>query len=478
MNSVDPEVAEQPEELIPCGSAGQVAPDWDALQAIIASLRGLENDRTLLIRAGKPLNALPTRASAPRVLIANANWMYNGTQSAMPLAYEVFRAAARKHFGGSLAGRLVVAGGMGGMGGAQPLAATLNGAAFLGIDADAERIKRRLKAGYCDVLVNSLDEALRILKNAVRKRENTSVGLIGNCSEVVPELARRGVLPDLLTDQTSADDPLGGYIPHGLSVEEAGALRRKDSHAYQARALDSIAAHVRGMLDLRKFGAITFDFGNRIFALASERDVQEARDIPDGYSEYLAPLYPAGGLMTLVALSGDAQDLQRIDSLLLDLFAANQDLRRWVGIANKQLSVQGLPSRCCLVHSEEAAELGIAVNELVARGDLQAPVVVGRSSFPRAAAATLIERDKISGGSDVRAEEDVFQALLAAAAGASWVWVHSSGSHAAATVHSGIAVVADGTPEMAERMARALTSYSAQSISQVAQNMVPPGSGS
>lgn len=457
MNSLDPEVAEQPRDLIISGSAGKAAPSWDELREILAALQSLESGQTLLVHSGKPLATLQTRSFAPRVLVVNTNWTYTGMQSALPQIYEVFRAAARKHFGGSLAGRLVVAGGMGGMGGAQPLAATLNGAAFLGIDSDAERIKKRVKSGYCDVMVNALDEALRILKNAVRKREASSVGLIGNCAEIVPELARRGILPDLLTDQTSADDPLGGYIPRGLTIEKAKALQREHPENYRARALDSIAEHVRGMLDLQNLGAITFESGNHIRVQAVEQGVQSVCDIPDGFSEYLEPAFVESGLTTLVALSGDPQDVARIDRTVLELFPEHQELQRWIAIAGKHVHFQGLPARSYPLTGDAAAEMALAVNQLAARGELKAPVAISRSSLKPVAAAASNKDAQMPAMLNSFADWPVGNSLLDAASGASLVWLRSIGSDRTATLNWGVVLLADGTSEMAERMRHTLS---------------------
>ncbi len=356
MNNLDPEVAERPDDLVVYGGTGKAARNWECFHAIVASLRSLENDETLLVQSGKPVGIFRTHEYAPRVLIANSNlvghwnnwqhfneldraglmmygqmtagsWIYIGTQGILQGTYETFAAAARKHFGGTLQGKLVVSGGMGGMGGAQPLAATLNGGAYLGIDVDPERIKRRLRTGYCDVMVNDLDEALRILKNAVRKGEPASVGLVGNCAEIIPELAHRGVVPDLLTDQTSAHDPIGGYIPSGLTVEQADELRKKNPEEYKDRALDSIAAHVRGMLDLQKLGAITFDYGNNIRTFAFERGVTNAYDFPGFVPAYIRPLFCEGrGPFRWAALSGEPSDIHRTDQLVLEMFPHDEIL--------------------------------------------------------------------------------------------------------------------------------------------------------
>ncbi|MGH9726641.1 MAG: urocanate hydratase, partial [Candidatus Acidiferrales bacterium] len=350
MNNLDPEVAEKPEDLIVYGGRGKAARNWKCFHAIVAALRSLENDETLLIQSGKPVGIFRTHSHAPRVLIANANlvghwsdwkhfdeldraglmmygqmtagsWIYIGSQGILQGTYETFAAAGRLHFPEGLGGKLIASGGMGGMGGAQPLAATLNGAAFLGIDVDPERIKRRVKSGYCDMMVTDLDEALRILKNAVRKREAVSVGLVGNCADVIPELARRGVVPDLLTDQTSAHDPLFGYIPQGLSLAQAAELREKDPAAYQKRSLESIARHVEGMLALQKLGSVTFDYGNNIRTFAFQQGVKNAYDFPGFVPAYIRPLFCEGrGPFRWAALSGEAADIHRADKLVLEMF--------------------------------------------------------------------------------------------------------------------------------------------------------------
>src|SRR3989440_7588762 len=374
MNNLDPDVAERPEELIVYGGTGKAARNWACFHAIVESLRGLENDETLLVQSGKPVGIFRTHPYAPRVLIANSNlvghwsnwkhfgeleraglmmygqmtagsWIYIGTQGILQGTYETFAAAARKHFGGDLAGKLVVSGGMGGMGGAQPLAATLNDGAFLGIDVDPERIKRRVKSGYCDVMVNGLDEALRILKNAVRKGEATSVGLVGNCADLIPEMAKRGIVPDLLTDQTSAHDPIGGYVPNGMALEAALELREKSPEEYKKRAMAAMAAHVQGMLDLQKLGAVTFDYGNNIRTFAFQQGVKNAYDFPGFVPAYIRPLFCEGkGPFRWAALSGEASDIARTDQLVLEMFPENEHLNRWIKLAQKRVKFQGLPS--------------------------------------------------------------------------------------------------------------------------------------
>ena len=489
MNNLDPEVAEKPEDLIVYGGTGRAARNWACYHAIVKSLRELENDETLLVQSGKPVAVFRTHSYAPRVLIANSNlvghwnnwkdfgeleraglmmygqmtagsWIYIGTQGILQGTYETFAAAAGKHFGGDLAGKLVVSGGMGGMGGAQPLAATMNGAAFLGIDVDPERIKRRVKQGYCDVMVNDLDEALRILKNAVRKREATSVGLVGNCADVIPELARRGVVPDLLTDQTSAHDPVGGYIPQGLSVEQAAELRDHDAGDYRRRSLLSMAAHVEGMLALQKLGAVTFDYGNNIRTFAFEQGVKNAYDFPGFVPAYIRPLFCEGkGPFRWVALSGEASDIHRTDELVLQLFPHDKTLERWIKLAQKRVRFQGLPSRICWLGYGERARFGLALNDLVASGELKAPIVIGRDHLDCGSVASPYrETEKMKDGSDAVADWPLLNALLNTASGASWVSIHNGGGVGIGySLHAGQVTVADGTKEMAARIERVLT---------------------
>ncbi len=488
MNNLDPEVAERPEDLVVYGGTGKAARNWDCFRAIVDSLRALENDETLLVQSGKPVGVFQTHPYAPRVLIANSNlvghwndwahfgeleraglmmygqmtagsWIYIGTQGILQGTYETFAAAARKHFGGDLAGKLVVTGGMGGMGGAQPLAATMNGAAFLGIDVDPERIKRRVRTGYCDVMVNDLDEALRILKNAVRKREAASVGLIGNCADVIPELARRGVVPDLLTDQTSAHDPLNGYIPQGCTVEQANELR-KNPDEYRNRSMDSIAAHVRGMLDLQKLGSVTFDYGNNIRTFAFERGVKDAYDFPGFVPEYIRPLFCEGrGPFRWAALSGEPSDIHRTDQLVLEMFPHDEILSRWIKLAQKRVRFQGLPARICWLGYGEREKFGLALNELVAKGEIEAPIVIGRDHLDCGSVASPYrETEKMLDGSDAVADWALLNALLNTASGASWVSIHNGGGVGIGySQHAGQVTVADGTKEMAARIERVLT---------------------
>jgi len=489
MNNLDPEVAERPEELIVYGGTGKAARNWPCYDAIVHSLRELGNDETLLVQSGKPVGIFRTHEYAPRVLIANSNlvghwsnwekfgeleraglmmygqmtagsWIYIGSQGILQGTYETFAAAARKHFGGDLSGKLVVSGGMGGMGGAQPLAATLNGGAFLGIDVDPERIKRRVKTGYCDVMVNDLDEALRILKNAVRKREAASVGLVGNCADLIPALAKRGVVPDLLTDQTSAHDPLNGYIPQGLDVAAAAELRRRDPVEYQRRSLDSIAAHVRGMLELQKLGSVTFDYGNNIRTFAFQQGVKNAYDFPGFVPEYIRPLFCEGrGPFRWAALSGEPSDIYRTDQLVLEMFPHDEILSRWIRLAQKRVRFQGLPARICWLGYGERDKFGLALNDLVARGELKAPVVMGRDHLDCGSVASPYrETEKMRDGSDAVADWALLNALLNTASGASWVSIHNGGGVGIGySQHAGQVTVADGTREMAARIERVLT---------------------
>src|SRR2546423_8014664 len=458
MNNLDEEVAERPQDLVVYGGTGKAARNWDCYHAIVGSLKNLENDETLLVQSGKPVGIFKTHEYAPRVLIANSNlvghfsnwenfneleraglmmygqmtagsWIYIGSQGIVQGTYETFNAAGDKHFGGDLSGKLIVSGGMGGMGGAQPLAATMTGAAFLGIDVDPERIKKRLKTGYCDFLVTTLDEALRILKNAVRKKENVSVGLVGNCADVIPELADRGVVPDILTDQTSAHDPLNGYVPNGMTFEQALELRKSDPQAYQDKSLDAMARHVEGMLRLQKMGSITFDYGNNIRTFAFQRGVKNAYDFPGFVPAYIRPLFCEGrGPFRWVALSGEASDIAVTDELILKMFPQNRILSRWINLAKKRIKFQGLPARICWLGYGERAEFGLAMNDLVRRGTLKAPIVIGRDHLDCGSVASPYrETEPMLDGSDAVADWPILNALLNTASGASWGSVHNGG---------------------------------------------------
>jgi urocanate hydratase len=489
MNNLDEEVAERPRDLVVYGGRGKAARDWPCYHAIVAALKALEDDETLLVQSGKPVGIFRTHEYAPRVLIANSNlvghwndfekftefermgltmygqmtagsWIYIGSQGIIQGTFETFAAAGEKHFHAGLEGKLIVSGGMGGMGGAQPLAATMAGAAFLGVEVDPERIKKRLKSGYCDFMVNSLDEALRILKNAVRKKEAVSVGLVGNCADVIPELAARGVLPDILTDQTSAHDPLNGYIPQGLSLEQAAELRKDDPKSYMERSLDSIARHVEGMLALQKMGAVTFDYGNNIRTMAFQRGVKNAYDFPGFVPEYIRPLFCEGrGPFRWVALSGEPSDIAITDQLVLDLFPENRTLSRWIELARKRIKFQGLPARICWLGYGERAQFGLAMNELVKKGKLKAPIVIGRDHLDTGSVASPFrETESMKDGSDAIADWPLLNALLNTASGASWVSIHNGGGVGIGySQHAGQVTVADGTDAMAKRIERVLT---------------------
>jgi len=488
-NNLDEEVAECAQDLVVYGGTGRAARNWECFHAIVASLKSLANDETLLVQSGKPVGVFKTHDYAPRVLIANSNlvghwsnwekfneleraglmmygqmtagsWIYIGSQGIVQGTFETFSAAGEKHFGGDLSGKLIVSGGMGGMGGAQPLAATMAGAAFLGIDVDPERIKKRLKTGYCDFMVNTLDEALRILKNAVRKKEAVSVGLVANCADVIPELAERGVVPDILTDQTSAHDPLNGYVPNGMSLAQALALRKSDPAAYQQRSLSSIARHVEGMLKLQKMGSVTFDYGNNIRTFAFQSGVRNAYDFPGFVPAYIRPLFCEGrGPFRWVALSGDPADIAVTDELVLEMFPHNRVLSRWIELARKRIKFQGLPARICWLGYGERARFGLAMNDLVKKGKLKAPIVMGRDHLDCGSVASPYrETESMQDGSDAVADWPILNALLNTASGASWVSVHNGGGVGIGySLHAGQVTVADGSAEMASRIERVLT---------------------
>ncbi len=446
------------------GGTGREARSWAYYDAIVQSLKSLENDETLLIQSGKLAGIFRTHEYAPRVLITDEldrhSWVHIGSQGMIQATFETFAAVADKHFGGELAGKLIVSGGMGVMGGAQPLAATMAGACFLGVEVDAERIKRQLRSGYLDFMVNSLDEALRILKNAIRKKENISVGLIGNCADVIPELAERGVLPDILTDQTSAHDPLNGYVPNGMPLAAALELRQRDPNAYEKRSLAAMARHVEGMLRLRKMGAVTFDYGNNIRAVALQQGVRNANDITGFVAAYLRPLCIEGrGPLRWVALSGDASDIAVIDDLALQLFPQDRRLKRWIDAARKRIRFQGLPARVCWLGYGERTQLGLAINELVKQGRVKAPIVIAGDHLDCGGAASPFgESEGMKDGDDATANWPMLNALLNTASGASWVSIHNGGGPGVGySQHAGWVMVADGTDEMARRIKRVLT---------------------
>ncbi|MGD0363964.1 MAG: urocanate hydratase [Bryobacteraceae bacterium] len=489
MNNLDPDVGERPADLVVYGGTGKAARDWPSYHAIVRELESLGNDETLLVQSGRPVGVFRTHEEAPRVLIANANlvghwsnweqfraleklglimygqmtagsWIYIGSQGILQGTYETFAAAARKHFGGSLAGRLVVTGGLGGMGGAQPLAATMNGATFLGIDVDPARIRKRIETGYCDAMTHNLDEALAILREAIAAGEPKSVGLVANCAEALPELARRGVVPDILTDQTSAHDPLNGYIPAGYTVARAAELRARDPEQYLDRSLDSIAAHVRAMLDLQRAGAVTFDYGNNIRRFAADRGVADAFKIPGFVPEYIRPLFCEGrGPFRWVALSGEPSDIAATDQLVCRMFASSPTLTRWISLAQRKVHFQGLPARICWLGYGERAEFALEMNRMVATGKLKAPIVIGRDHLDCGSVASPYrETEGMLDGSDAIADWPILNALLNTASGASWVSVHNGGGVGIGySQHSGQVTVADGTDQSARCLERVMT---------------------
>jgi urocanate hydratase len=496
MNNLDEEVAENPRDLIVYGGVGKAARNWAAYHAIVRELTALEHDQTLLIQSGKPVGVLRTHDWAPRVLLANSNlvghwatweefrrlealglimygqmtagsWMYIGTQGIVQGTFETFAAAGARHFGGDLTGRFVLTGGMGGMGGAQPLAATMNGAAFLCVEVDPARIERRIKSGYCDRMTASLEEALRWVLSAKASREPLSVGLVGNCAEVHPELIRRAVVPDLVTDQTSAHDPLNGYIPAGLSLEAAAQLRRTNPSEYTDRALDSIATHVRAMLAYQKAGAVVFDYGNNIRTMAFQRGVQDAYSFPGFVPAYIRPLFCEGrGPFRWIALSGEASDIAATDDAALKLFPENRSLQRWLPLAREKVRFQGLPARICWLGLGERAAMGDRINELVKKGTVKAPVVIGRDHLDTGSVASPYrETEAMRDGSDAIADWPILNALLNTASGASWVSFHHGGGVGMGySLHAGQATVADGTREAAAKLARVLTNDPALGI--------------
>ncbi|HTS00855.1 MAG TPA: urocanate hydratase [Bacteroidota bacterium] len=489
MNNLDPDVAEKPDELIVYGGAGKAARNWDCYDAIVASLKELGNDETLLVQSGKPVGVFRTHPGAPRVLIANAmlvprwatwdefrrleglgltmygqmtagSWIYIGSQGILQGTYETFAACAERYFGGTLAGRLLVSAGLGGMGGAQPLAATMNGAACLVVEVDRERIDKRLKTGYVDEMATTLDEALRTLQTARELKEARSVALLGNAAEVLPELLARGIRVDVLTDQTSAHDTLNGYVPAHLPYEEAIALRHSNPQKYIALARSSIAEHVRAMLGLKKKGAVTFDYGNNIRGEALGAGVNEAFDIPGFVPEYIRPLFCDGkGPFRWAALSGEPDDILRTDRAVLETFPENASLRRWIEKAQRQVRFQGLPSRICWLGYGERAKMGKIFNDLVARGEVRAPIVIGRDHLDCGSVASPNrETEKMRDGSDAIADWPILNALLNACGGASWVSVHHGGGVGIGlAIHAGMVVVADGTAEAAAKLERVLT---------------------
>ena len=489
MNNLDAEVAERPDDLVVYGGTGRAARSWEAFDAIVRTLTTLDNDETLLVQSGKPVAVFRTHRDAPRVLIANANlvgrwanwdefrrleklgltmygqmtagsWIYIGSQGIVQGTFETFGAVAVKHFGGTLEGRLVVTAGLGGMGGAQPLAAVMHGAAVLGIEVDPTRIAKRLETRYCDRATTSLDEALAWLRDAQERRVGLSVALEANAADIMPVLVARGIVPDVLTDQTSAHDMLVGYVPNGMSLAQATALRAADPAAYIARATESVVTHVRAMRALQDRGAVTFDYGNNIRTVAFDAGVEDAFRIPGFVPEYIRPLFCEGkGPFRWVALSGDPADIHRTDDLVLELFPHDVQLRRWITLARERIAFQGLPARICWLGQGERARFALALNDLVANGEVSAPIVIGRDHLDTGSVASPFrETEGMKDGSDAIADWAILNAMLNVASGASWVSFHHGGGVGIGnSLHAGQVTVADGSERMRLRLERVLT---------------------
>lgn len=490
LNNLDPEVAEDPDHLVVYGGTGKAARDPQSLQALLRTLKTLGDDETMLVQSGRPVAVFRTHKDAPRVLLANSNlvgkwsnweefdrldqlglmmygqmtagsWIYIGSQGIVQGTYETFAACARRHFGGTLAGRWVLSGGIGGMGGAQPLAAAMAGAAFLGIDVDPARIQKRIDTGYIDAMTHDLDEALAMVESARSDRRGFSVGLVGNCADILPELLRRGLVPDVVTDQTSAHDPIGGYVPNRMTLADALALRQRDPQGYRAESVRTMGEHVQAMLDMKAAGSIAFDYGNNIRAYAVEAGVKNAFDIPGFVPEYIRPLFCEGkGPFRWVALSGDPEDIRRTDQLARELFPDNALLQNWLDMASTRIQFQGLPARICWLGYGERARMGLAMNELVRRGEVKAPIVIGRDHLDCGSVASPNrETEAMKDTSDAVADWPLLNAMVNTAAGATWVSLHNGGGVGIGySLHAGMVVVADGTDEAAARLERVLTS--------------------
>jgi urocanate hydratase len=489
MNNLDPDVAERPQDLVVYGGIGKAARNWECYEAIVRSLRELGNDETLLVQSGKPVGVFRTRPDAPRVLISNSmlvpawatwdhfyeldrkglmmygqmtagSWIYIGTQGILQGTYETFAEAARQHFGGSLKGRLVLTAGLGGMGGAQPLAATMNDGVLIAAEVDRRRIERRIETRYLDVMVESVDEAVARALAAGAERRALSMGLLGNAADVLPEIVRRGLVPDLVTDQTSAHDPLNGYVPNRMSYEQALALRKDDPPRYMAEARRSMGEHVRAMLDLKARGSVVFDYGNNIRAEAKKAGVENAFDFPGFVPAYIRPLFCEGkGPFRWACLSGDLDDLRATDDAVLETFPDNRALARWITLARDRVKPQGLPARICWLGYGERAKMGLVFNELVRSGRVKAPIVIGRDHLDSGSVASPNrETEGMRDGSDAVADWPILNALLNAVSGATWVSVHHGGGVGMGySIHAGMVVVADGTPDAAARLERVLT---------------------
>ncbi|MBK8943703.1 MAG: urocanate hydratase [Ignavibacteriae bacterium] len=489
MNNLDPDVAENPEELIVYGGSGKAARNWESFNAIVESLKSLENDETLLVQSGKPVGIFQTHTNAPRVIISNSmlvpdwanweefrklenlgltmygqmtagSWIYIGTQGILQGTYETFAECARQHFDGTLEGKFLLTAGIGGMGGAQPLAATMNGAAFLGIDVDRSRLQKRIDTKYLDVIAKNLDDALQIVLKAKKNRQAISVGLVGNAAEILPEILNRKIIPDILTDQTSAHDTLNGYVPMGMSFEEAIILRKENPTEYIKIAKHTIVKHVEAMLEFQKLGAVTFDYGNNIRGEAKENGISNAFDFPGFVPTYIRPLFCDGkGPFRWAALSGDPNDIYETDKAIIETFPENIALIRWIKMAQEKVAFQGLPARICWLGYGERAKMGKIFNQLVVEKKVKAPIVIGRDHLDCGSVASPFrETEAMKDGSDAIADWPILNALLNSIGGASWVSVHHGGGVGIGkSIHAGMVIVADGTKEAEERLNRVLT---------------------
>ena len=489
MNNLDPDVAEHPGRLVVYGGTGRAARNWPSFDAIVDCLRRLNDDETLLVQSGKPVGVFPTHERAPRVLIANSNlvgrwatwehfrelekrglmmygqmtagsWIYIGTQGILQGTYETFGAMAAKHFDGTLKGRWVLTGGMGGLGGAQPLAATMNEGSMLCVEVDETRIQRRLDTGYCDRMTHDLDEALEMIEDASESKSAISIGLVGNCAEILPELVERNIVPDIVTDQTSAHDPLHGYVPAGLSLVEAQSLRMDDPDEYVRRSMDSMRSHCEAIVALQRAGAIAVDYGNNLRGYAEDAGFADAFSYPGFVPAYIRDLFCEGkGPFRWVALSGDPADIHRTDELVLEMFPEDEHLCRWIRMANEKVAFQGLPSRICWLGQGARARFGLAINNLVASGENSAPIVIGRDHLDTGSVASPNrETEAMLDGTDAVADWPILNALLNTASGSSWVSFHHGGGVGIGnSLHAGQVIVADGSDEMAKRIERVLT---------------------
>ncbi|WP_372587297.1 urocanate hydratase [Priestia megaterium] len=489
MNNLDPQVAEHPEKLVVYGGIGKAARNWDAFDRIVSTLKDLEEDETLLVQSGKPVAVFKTHKDAPRVLLANSNivpafanwdkfheldkkglmmygqmtagsWIYIGSQGIVQGTYETFAECAKQHFNGSLAGTITVTAGLGGMGGAQPLAVTMAGGVVIGIDVDRTRIEKRIETRYCDIVVESLDEAIKIAKEAKKEKKALSVGLVGNAAELLPQMIKRGFVPDIVTDQTSAHDPLNGYLPVGFTLEQGEVLRTENPEEYVRKSKASMAVHVQAMLDMQKEGAIAFDYGNNIRQVALDEGVKDAFNFPGFVPAYIRPQFCEGkGPFRWVALSGDPEDIYKTDEVILREFSYNTHLCNWIKMAREKIEFQGLPARICWLGYGERARFGKIINEMVASGELSAPIVIGRDHLDAGSVASPNrETEAMRDGSDAVADWPILNALVNTAAGASWVSVHHGGGVGMGySLHAGMVVVADGTEDAAKRLERVLT---------------------